>query len=200
MSNATSTRNPSAKVALLGLFAAVVVVLQLLSYVIKIGTFNLSLVLIPIVLGAVLYGPGFGAVLGAVFGVVTVVTSMTGLDAGGQQLWLLNPLLTAAICLLKGAAAGAAAGFVARLFDSFSSTVGVIAAAVVAPIVNTGVFLLGLVFFFRSTLLAWANGQPIGYYIIVGLVGVNFLIEFLLNVILSPAILTVTRALKRTAA
>ncbi len=200
MSNATSTRNPSAKVALLGLFAAVVVVLQLLSYVIKIGTFNLSLVLIPIVLGAVLYGPGFGAVLGAVFGVVTVVTSMTGLDAGGQILWVSNPFLTAAVCLLKGAAAGAAAGLVARLLGSFNATVGVIAAAVVAPVVNTGVFLLGLVFFFRDILLAWANGQPIGYYIVVGLVGVNFLIEFLLNVILSPAILTVTRALKRTTA
>ena len=49
--------NVGKRVAVLGVFAAVIVVLQLLSYSIKVGPFNLSFVLIPIVLGAVLYGP-----------------------------------------------------------------------------------------------------------------------------------------------
>ena len=63
-----NTRKQTRNTAVLGMFAAVIVVLQLLSYAIKIGAFNLSLVLIPIVLGAYLYGAKTGAVLGGIFG------------------------------------------------------------------------------------------------------------------------------------
>ena len=48
----------SQKVAVYGLFTAIVVVLQLLSYSLKAGTFNLSFVLIPNILGGYLYGMG----------------------------------------------------------------------------------------------------------------------------------------------
>ena len=54
MSNA---KTKSINAALLGMFTAITVVLQLMSYLVKIGTFNLSLVLVPIVLAAVMYGP-----------------------------------------------------------------------------------------------------------------------------------------------
>ena len=82
----SNRKNKAGQTAILGLFAAIIVVLQLLSYTIKIGTFNLSLVLIPIVLAAVLYGPKYSAILGGVFGLVVTLASAFGLDAGGNIL------------------------------------------------------------------------------------------------------------------
>lgn len=173
---------------------AIIVVLQLLSYVIKIGTFNLSLVLIPIVVGAVLYGPKTGAFLGGAFGVVTTLCCVTGMDVGGAVLWNANPFLTALICILKGAMAGLVAGLIATAFQNRKHPyVGITLAAVAAPLVNTGLFLLGLSTCFHSILLNWAGGTSVLYYILFGLVGINFLIEFALNVFLSPAVVSIVK-------
>lgn len=182
------------------MLAAIIVVLQLLSYVIKIGTFNLSLVLIPIVVGAILYGPKTGAFLGGVFGVVVVICCATGMDVGGAILWNASPVLTAAICVAKGALAGLCAGTVARAFKGERSRyVGMVLAAMVAPIVNTGLFLVGLATCFYGILVEWAGGSNLMYYIVFGLVGVNFLIEFALNAVLSPVVVRIVNALRKEA-
>ena len=178
---------------------AIIVVLQLLSYVIKIGTFNLSLVLIPIVVGAVMFGPKTGAWLGFVFGAVVTACCVSGMDVGGAILWNANPFLTAAICLIKGTAAGWVAGLIATAFkNSRTPWVGIVLAALAAPVVNTGLFLLGLSTCFYDVLVAWAGGQEILYYVVFGLVGINFIIEFALNAILSPTVTAIVKALKKT--
>lgn len=195
-----STNQPkSLSVALLGLFSAIVVVLQLLSYTIKIGTFNLSLVLIPIVLAAVVGGVKSGAAVGLVFGVVVLLASAFGLDAGGNIVFNANPFLTTLICLIKGAAAGAIAGLIAAPLREKSPNAAVILAAVAAPIVNTGVFILGMLLFFGEILTEWAGGTALVTYVIFTLCGVNFLIEMIINVVLSPVILRVIPALRRMA-
>ena len=99
----------------LSIFTAIVVVLQLLGSFIKIGTFSFSLVLIPIVVGAAVYGPGAGAFLGGVFGAVVTIACANGSDYGGSILFTANPFLTIFICMLKGILAGAAAGGVDNL-------------------------------------------------------------------------------------
>lgn len=182
------------------MLAAIIVVLQLLSYVIKIGTFNLSLVLIPIVVGAILYGPKTGAFLGGVFGVVVTICCVTGMDVGGAILWNASPVLTAAICVAKGALAGFCAGLVAHAFKGERTRyVGMVLAAMVAPIVNTGLFLVGLATCFYGILVEWAGGTDLLYYIVFGLVGVNFLIEFALNAVLSPVVVRIVNALRKEA-
>ena len=72
------------KTAVYGVFAAIIVVLQLLSYTLKIGTFNLSLVLIPIVFGAYLYGPKTGAVLGGIFGCILAILNFFFMAVGAS--------------------------------------------------------------------------------------------------------------------
>ena len=187
------------KMVQVSILMAIIVVLQLLSYVIKIGTFNLSLVLIPIVVGAVMFGPKTGAWLGFVFGAVVTACCVSGMDAGGAILWNANPFLTAAICLIKGTAAGWVAGLIATAFkNSRTPWVGIILAALAAPVVNTGLFLLGLSTCFYDVLVAWAGGQEILYYVVFGLVGINFIIEFALNAILSPTVTAIVKALKKT--
>ncbi len=189
--------NKSQKTAIYGLFAALIVVLQLLSYGVKIGTFNLSLVLIPIVLGAHLYGPKAGALFGGVFGAVVTVCCITGLDGGGYILFTASPILTALVCLIKGAAAGAAAGAVSRFLKNTNSLVGIMLSAIIAPVVNTGLFIVSLMLFFKDILASWAGGTDIITYVLVSLIGINFLIELLINVIMAPSLLTVQKALKK---
>ena len=114
----------SKKIAVVGLFAAIIVLLQILSYVLPVGAFNLSLVLIPIIIGAVLYGMSTGVILGVVFGVVVTVACITGLDKGGLILWSANPFYCGAICLIKGAAAGFVAGAIGKLLKGKSLKLG----------------------------------------------------------------------------
>jgi len=85
----------------MAIFTALVVVLQLMSGVIKIGMFSPSLVLIPIVIGAAVYGAAAGAWLGLVFGVVVFICCVTGADPGGNAMFVFNPMVTALICLGK---------------------------------------------------------------------------------------------------
>jgi hypothetical protein len=122
---------------------------------------------------------------------------MTGLDGGGFILFSASPFLTVAICIIKGAAAGAVAGWIARLTKNCNRYLSIFISAIAAPIVNTGIFILGLTLFFHDILIAWAGGQPTVSYIIMGLVGVNFLIELGINIIAAPSLLTVTKALKK---
>ncbi len=183
----------------MALLTAVVVILQLLGAFVRFGPFSISLVLIPIVVGAALYGVWAGAWLGFVFGVVVLFQPDTGVFL------TINPLGTILVVLLKGALAGLCAGLVYRLLskrgkkDDLSSKGGkkqgvdlpVIAAAIVCPVVNTGIFLLGCLVFFLPTIREWAAAsgfKNVGTYMILGLVGGNFLFELLFNIILSPVI------------
>ena len=187
---------------ILAMLLALVVVLQIFGGFIKIGMFSPSLVLIPIVIGAILVGPVGGAIVGAAFGVVVVVQCAMGIDAGGFILWNINPFLTALICLAKGACAGLVPGLIYKAIAGNEPTdtkilVSSIIAALSAPVVNTGLFLVGLSVFFTDTLYAWSGGTNVMLYIITGLVGINFLIEFLINAIVSPAVSTVVKVATR---
>lgn len=189
------------KLTQVALLAALVAVLQVVSYSIKIGTFNLSLVLIPIVVGGALFGAKTGALLGFVFGVVVTVGCVTGMDGGGNILWNVNPILTALTCLVKGTAAGFVGGVIATAMQRRNEAfLGVLLSAIAVPIVNTGLFCGAMWFFFRPTLTEWAGGQNVATYIFLGLIGINFLIEFGINLILSPTCERIVQAIRKVKA
>lgn len=178
------------KMAGIALLMAMVVVMQFLSGMIPpIGGVSISLVLIPIVLGAALFGPGAGALLGATFGAVVFINCVTGADPGGQMVFQANPVLCFFVVMGKGILAGLASGYVYELLKKKDSTgyKAILCAAAICPVVNTGVFILCMLTFFRSVLTAWASGSAIVAYILSGLVLVNFLPELLINLIFSPA-------------
>lgn len=185
----------------LALLAAIIVILQQIVIPLP-GGLTLSLVLIPIVVGAVLFGPAAGAALGAVFGVVVTILVITG-RAGelSTMMWIANPVVTALVCLLKGTAAGWVAGLIARALQK-RGIVGIVLAAAAAPIVNTGIFLLGMFTCFYDVMTEFAGmlgmgGTSMVYFAIVILVGVNFLVEFTANVILSPTIASIVKAVRK---
>ena len=93
----------------IALLMALVVLMQFLSGIIPpIGGFAISLVLIPIVLGAAIYGPSAGALLGATFGTVVFINCITGADLGGAMVFQANPVLCLLVVMSKGILAGVA--------------------------------------------------------------------------------------------
>ena len=189
--------NKSKKVAVVGLFAAIIVVLQILSYVLPVGAFNLSFVLIPIIIGAVLYGVGTGVTLGAIFGIVVTVACITGLDKGGLILWGVNPFCCALVCIVKGAAAGLVAGLIGKALKGKNLYLACIVSAVAVPVTNTGLFILGMLAFFKDTLYSWSGGTNLLIYIILSLVGINFVIELAVNLVFAPAVTSIIKGVKK---
>lgn len=167
------------------LLTAMVVVLQLLGSFIRLGPFSVSLVLVPLVIGAATCGPLIAAWLGLSFG-VTVLLS------GDAALFLAIHILgTIVTVLLKGILCAFAAALVYKLLERFNLYVAVVVAAIVCPIVNTGIFLLGCRLFFWETIAEWGTGAGFANpaaYAILGLVGANFLFELAFNLLLSPII------------
>ncbi len=177
--------------------AALVVVLQTVASGIKIGTFTVTLSLVPIIVGGALFGPLAGGFLGLVFSVVVLIAVLTGADAGGAIMLTANPAATVIIVLLKGTAAGFVAGLISSKMRGKKLYPGVILASVAAPVCNTGIFLAGMLLFFRDLLAQWANGagqENVATYIIAGLIGVNFLAELVIDLVLSPVIVRVIHA------
>lgn len=188
----------------MALLTAVVVILQLLGAFVRFGPFSISLVLIPIVVGAALYGAAAGAWFGFVFGMVVL------LSGDAAAFLVVNPLGTILVVLLKGALAGLCAGLVYKALSKRNEKaavpsadgkkqhvdLAVIAAAVICPVVNTGIFLLGCLVFFLPTISEWAAAmgfESVGRYMIFGLVGGNFLFELLFNIVFSPLIVRLIR-------
>ena len=178
----------------IGLLTAIVVVLQFVSMALRFSAFSITLTLVPIVVGAALYGKATGAWLGLVFGVAVLLTG----DAAAFL--TINIPGTIATVLVKGAAAGLLAGLVYRLIAKKNQVAAVFISSITAPIVNTGIFLLGCRLFFYDTVAAWGAG--LGFkntfvYMIVGLVGINFLIELGVNLLLNPAIVMIIKVAKK---
>ena len=192
-----SNKNKGMNIAVIGIFAALVVVLQFISAFVKIGSFPLTLTLIPIVLGAVLYGPKVGSALGAVFGIVVVIYCFTGIDAGGQILVQASPVLTSVVCMAKGILAGLLPGLVFKAVGRKKPYLGTVLSAIVAPIGNTGLFLICMLVFFKDVLISWAGGSGVIYYMFTGLVGWNFVIELVINIIAAPMLYRVSKAVRK---
>ncbi len=166
---------------------ALVIILEVISASLgKAGMFRFTFALVPIAIGAATCGPTLSAWLGFVFGLSVLLTG----DAAAFL--AVDPFGTILTVLAKGIASGLFAGLVYKLFEKRNRHAAVAVSAVICPLANTGVFLLGCLAFFMDTIAGWAEGLGFGGnvagYMIFGLVGINFLIEIGTNIILSPVI------------
>ena len=176
---------------------ALVVGLQFLSNYVSFGSISITLALIPIAMGAILYGPLAGLFLGAVMGAIVIAAPST------QAVFMpVNPAATIILCLLKTAIAGLVSGLLFKLFAFIAKkqndvkkkkilfAAGVIVAALVVPVINTGLFIVGASIFFMDLFGNFIT-------IIDAVITTNFLVEFLVSAILSPALVTLIKVLTR---
>ncbi len=175
----------------LALLTAIVVVLQLLTTAVaRAGMFSFTIALVPIVVGAALYGWKSGAWLGFVFACLTL------LDAGA--FFAISIPGTIITCIVKGTMAGLMAGVMYKLIEKKNKFIAVLVAAIIAPIMNSGFFVLGCLLFFADFAKQLAGDTNVLVYILVGFVGINFFIELGVNLVLSPTIVKLIRIGKKT--
>lgn len=178
------------------LMTALVVVFQCIAtYTTFFGPFSTAIGLIPIVIGAVLCGPVIGGWLGLVFGIVVIATG------GANLFFTFHQIGTVVTVLFKGIACGAVAGIVYKLVARWNKIVALVAAAIVCPIVNTGIFLLGCITFFMPYAEGIADlvGVAVtGFDVFIALAFGNFLFEIGMNAVLSPVMIKIIDVAEKT--
>ena len=197
--NSRNRRNEQIeKLVLTSILAALIAVLQFFANIPGPGfTFTFSLV--PIVVGAILCGTKAGGFLGLVFGIVVAIQVPLGL-AGPLSLDMFNhrPFLTELLCILKGVAAGLCTGCLYSAMRKVkNSTLRVMISAIACPLVNTSIFVLGFSTLYFPILKNYAGEENPLVFIIISLVGLNFIVEFLINVVLSPVVVKIIRLKKK---
>ncbi len=177
------------------IMTAIVIVLQYVGSVTTFfGPFSTAVALVPIVIGAALCGTGIGAWLGFVFGGVVLIS-------GGANLFLSFDVVgTFITVLLKGTLCGLTAGLVYKLLKKVNEWLAVIVAALLCPMVNTAVFLLGCSIFFlpHAEKIAEAAGMSgAGMALFFAMAFGNFALEIATSVILAPIIVRVLKFAKK---
>ena len=177
------------RLALIGLLTAAVTVLSYIKIPV-VSSATVTLVLPVVVIGAAICGPLVGAWL-------TVIPAITSFSEAALFMSY-SPFGTVLTLLLKGILAGYAAGAVYKLLSSKHPYGAIVSSAVVAPVINSGIFVLGCYVFIWSELVEMAVQANVGIGLLLfGLAGMNFIIELILNVVLCPAILRIINIAKK---
>ena len=179
------------KITMIGILTALATALSLFKIPLF-GATTITLVLPVVVIGAVLYGKWVGAWL-------TVIPNVMYILMGEWVLFLeYRPFISVVVAILKGVLAGFAAGLAYQLLSKKHPTLGTVIAAIAAPVVNTGIFLLGCYLFLWPVLLDLAAANSVGIgALILGLAILNFIAELILNIILCPAIIRIIDIAKK---
>ena len=177
------------KLTYLAMLTALVIVLQLAIAPLIGSLTGLSpaLVLVPIMLGVAAMGIGGGAWLAFVFCFIVLFDPTT------VPFLEFNPVLTVLLVFAKGVGSAVIAALIFKLLEKKNKLLGLAIASVSMPILNTGIFVLGCLLFFREL-------TGVGIYALF--TSVNFVIELVINLTLVPAVhhlLTVSGLIKDNA-
>lgn len=168
-----------------GLLLALEIIFQIIGNYLQIGPVNINLSLVTVVLAAVLYGPLSGAVLGFFNGLIVLLSPST------LAIFMpISPIGTVIACLLKCTIAGLVAGLLFKLFKNKNNLIGLIIASILVPVINTGIFSVVCLLFFRPFLESGVSETfpNIGAFLIFGVIGINFIVEIISTVALSTPV------------
>lgn len=176
----------------IAILLAIEILLQIIGNVWALGPVSINLSLIPIALGAIIFGPFAGAFLGLVNGVIVLLAPSTQ-----AVFWQVTPLGTLLVCLLKCTIAGFISGLIFRLLNKKNKLIAVILASIVVPIINTGLFALGCFTVFKSIVESSCENGSIYTFVFLVFIGWNFVFEFSVTSILSPTVYKIVSIYER---
>ncbi len=190
------------RISWFAILLALVIVLQIWGSAINIAGTSINLTLIPVVLGSIILGPVSGMLLGMAVGVVITINALTGVDVFTNFLYQSSPVMTFLIIFVKGSLSGLIPGLIFKALNK-KPLLATVVSALSAPIINTGIFVIGALIISGTIgdFMASANitGQTVTYFIIIGCAGINFIVEFIINTVLAPAIFRVIKAIDKSA-
>ena len=187
----------------MALLTAIIVLLAFtpIGYIRTLGL-EITLIVVPVTVGAVTLGPTAGAVLGAVFGITSFIQCF-GMSPFGAVLLGINTLSTFVVCVVSRVLMGWLTGLIYQGLQKATSVrrVSVVIANLCGPLLNTFFFMGTLILLFYGSDyiqgLAESMGAsgPLAFFI--AFVGINGAVEavvcFIVGSAVSKALLTVNR-------
>lgn len=184
----------------LGILIAIIIVMAFtgLGYI-KTAGLEISLITVPVAIGAMVMGPTAGAVLGLVFGITSFLQCVFGMSAFGVALLGINPFLTFLVCVPTRLLVGWLSGLVFKGMMKIdkTKTVSYFVTGLLTAFFNTLFFMSTLMLcFWQTDFIQSMNTQGLGVgAFIVAFVGLNGALEMPACCILAGA---VSKALSKT--
>ena len=189
-------------VALLGILVALVIVLQLFASAIPMFGVTLNFSLIPIAFAGILLGWMGGAIVGFACGLVVWITmAVLGQEPTTAALFQSSPIILTIMCIGKTTISGLVSGLVFKWISKKNSFLAIVFSAVIIPIVNTGIYMLGMVIMQDAvaeilSLNTWSAG--IVFTVVFGIIWLNFVLEMAINLIFIPVIHRVIKVVQKS--
>ena len=188
----------------MALLTAVIILLAFtpLGYIRTLG-FEITLIVVPVTVGAVTLGPAAGAVLGVVFGVTSFIQCF-GMSSLGTALLGINPVFTCIVCIVPRFLMGWLTGCVYQGLKKTKSMkkAAVVLANLIGPVFNTVFFMGTLVLLFYRTEyiqgIAQSHGASNALTFVFALVGINGVIEAAACFVVGSAISKALQAALKT--
>ena len=174
------------QIVITGLMLALMIVLQIVGNYLQFGPVNINISLVAVVLAAVLGGPLSGAIVGFFNGIMALLSPST--IAVFMPVSLVGTILA---CLLKCTLAGLVSGLAFNAIKKKNTILALIIASLLVPIINTGIFIIMALIFFRPILEANVTSGAfpnIWVFLLAGFIGWNFLIELVSTGVISPIV------------
>ncbi|MCL1883024.1 MAG: hypothetical protein FWF81_04630 [Defluviitaleaceae bacterium] len=183
----------------IAIMAALVILLQIFATAINAvtpWTVPVALVLPPIIIGTAIFGVKAGMILGLCFGVVVLGSGIFGFAPTSAMMWGVSPLIMTVGTLGRGLAIGLTAGIMYKIFSRRSTYLGALSAAIIVPFVNTGIFAV-VFYLFLEVLMPYGEGLGLLHYASVFIIGINFLMELIFNILLGPTIVRIIEIVRK---
>lgn len=189
-------------VAILGILVGLVIVLQIFASAIPMFGITLNFSLIPIALAGITMGVIGGTIVGFACGVVVFITmAVMGLEPSTAFLFQTNPFVLTVMCIGKTTIAGAVSGLLFKVVSKKNRVVAVGISSLAIPVVNTGIYMLGMVIMKSSVadfLQLNSSTASVVFVVVFGLIWLNFLLEMAVNVIFTPILYRVIKVIDKT--
>ncbi len=190
----TITNQRTLKMVQLALFTAIILLMAFtpLGYI-KTPGLEITLLVVPVTVGAILLGPAGGAILGGIFG-LTSFAQCFGISAFGTILLSINPVGTFIVTVFSRILMGWLTAIIFMALRKGNVTKGIshAAASLIGPLLNTLFFMTTLMLFFYHTeyIQGIANSLGTGnvFTFVLAFVGVNGLIEAVVCFFLGTAV------------
>lgn len=178
----------------LALFTAIILLMAFtpLGYI-KTPGLEITLLVVPVSVGAILFGPAGGAVLGGIFGLTSFIQCF-GISAFGAVLLGINPVGTFIVTIIPRILMGWLTGLAFTGLRKWNKTRGIsfAAASLIGPFLNTLLFMSAMMLFFYNTDYIQGFAESLGtgnvFAFVIAFVGINGLIEAVVCFILGTAI------------
>ena len=177
----------------LGVLLAVIIIMAFVPMIgyIKLGVIEITLITVPVIIGAMVLGPAAGAILGFAFGITSFLQCVFGMSAFGVALLEINPFFCFLVCVPTRLLMGWLTGLFFKAIKQ-ENIIGYAATGLVGSLLNTLFFMSALIALYWNTEylqgIAGALGTTGVFAFIVAIVGINGVVEAVCCTILSAVI------------